>query len=48
MPQVAGKAYLITGGASLIGSPLADALWRSCRAEPKAEMPLEWRGPSDE
>jgi len=26
MPQVAGKAYLITGGASLIGSHLADAL----------------------
>jgi UDP-glucose 4-epimerase len=26
MPQVAGQAYLITGGASLIGSHLADAL----------------------
>jgi UDP-glucose 4-epimerase len=26
MPRIAGKAYLITGGASLIGSHLADAL----------------------
>lgn len=33
MPQLAGKAYLITGGASLIGSHLADALLAAGAAE---------------
>lgn len=33
MPQLAGKAYVITGGASLIGSHLADALLAAGAAE---------------
>lgn len=33
MPQLAGKAYLITGGASLIGSHLADVLLAAGAAE---------------